>query len=98
MSLPTITERVVIRLLNHAVMIYGDLPIERPGEPAEFRAVLDLAVGMIKARAAHRAAAETLENLKLVAGGVRPRKKKGPAKAATLPSHRPAKTSERISA
>lgn len=98
MSLPTITERVVIRLLNLAVMIYGDLPIERPGEASEFRAVLDLAVGIVRARAAHRAAAETLENLKVVAGGGRSRSKKGSATAPTVPSHGSTELRERISA
>lgn len=87
MTLTTITERVVIRLLNHAAMIYGDLPTERPGEASEFRAVLDLAIGIIKARAAHRAAAENHQNLKLVAGGGRQRQKKGPAATAIAPDH-----------
>lgn len=84
---PSITENVVIRMLNAAGMIYGDLPIERPGEPTEFRAVLDLAIGIVRARAAHRAAAQQHVNLQLVAGGARPRKQKGPAATAIAPDH-----------
>lgn len=87
MTIPAITENVVIRLLNAAGMIYRDLPTERPGEASEFREVLDLAIGIIKARAAHRAAAEQHINLKLVAGGTRPRQKKGPAATAIAPDH-----------
>ncbi|NML73068.1 hypothetical protein HHL25_02905 [Rhizobium sp. S-51] len=87
MTLQTVTEKVVIRMLNAAALIYGDLPIERHGEPAEFRAVLDLAIGIIRARAAHRAAAEQHVKLKLVAGGARPRKQKGPAATAIAPDH-----------
>lgn len=98
MTLQTVTEKVVIRMLNAVALIYGDLPVERPGEPAEFRAVLDLAIGIIRARAAHRAAAETLADLKLVAGDGRPRKKKGPASGATLSGLSSANPVERISA
>ncbi|MBW8319258.1 MAG: hypothetical protein K0M47_07880 [Rhizobium sp.] len=95
MTAPSVVERVVIRILENARMIYRDLPIERPGEASEFFAVVDLAIGIIKARAAHRAAAELHVKLKLVAGGTRLRKKNGPAATAIAPDHGPAKTSER---
>lgn len=103
MTLLTINEKVVIRVLENAAMIYRDLPTERPGEASEFRAALDLAIAVIKARPVHREAAGidpviVQPGFKVIAGGARPRKKKGPAEAATSPSHGSTKSPARKTA
>jgi hypothetical protein len=56
MTEPTINEKVIVRILENAGRIYGDLPVERAGEAREFRAALDLAIAVIKARPVHRKA------------------------------------------
>lgn len=103
MTLLTINEKVVIRVLENARMIYGDLPTERAGEASEFRAALDLAIAVIKARPVHRDAAGIdpviiQPGLKVIKGAARPSKKKSSAKVAALPSDGSTKPQQRISA
>ncbi|PZU18943.1 MAG: hypothetical protein DI589_22950 [Shinella sp.] len=96
----TISEKVVCRLLEAAWSHYLTLPPERQGEAFEFRRKLDEVAAVVKMRPAHRAAQEAEEalQLKVIAGGARPRKQKGPAEAATSPSHGSTKPKQRISA
>lgn len=96
----TISEKVVCRLLEAAWSHYLTLPPERQGEAMEFRRKLDEVAAVVKMRPAYRAAQEAEEalQLKVIAGAVRPSKKKSSAKVAALPSHGSTQSPERKTA
>ncbi len=54
----TVSERVVVRMIEAAWSAFLTLPHERDDEAMEFRRKLDEAAAVVKMRPAHRVAAE----------------------------------------